>query len=97
MTKLKEYRLQLKGDKLEPYASMRAVREQQEYCTRVSSDIINKTSAHMKSALDVSRALNTIHRFLSLNDCALTTFEFISTGRRYEHHKQRKHRGTDAR
>ena len=82
VTKLEEYRLQLKGDKLEPYASMRAVREQQEYCTRVSSEIINKTSAHMKSALDVSRALNTIHRFLSLNDRALTIFEFISTGRR---------------
>ena len=97
VTTLEEYRLQLKGDKLEPYASMRALREQQEYCTRVSSDIINKTSAHMKSALDVSRALNTIHRFLSLNDCALTTFEFISTGRRYEHHKKRKHHGRDAR
>ena len=82
VTKLEEYRLRLKGDKLEPYASMRAVREQQEYCTRVSSEIINKTSAHMKSALDVSRALNTIHRFLSLNDRALTIFEFISTGRR---------------
>ena len=26
----------------------------------------------MKSALDVSRALNTVYRILSLNDCALT-------------------------
>lgn len=55
LTKLTEYRRQLKGDKLEPYATMRAVREQQDYCTRVTSDVINKTSAHMKAALEVSR------------------------------------------
>jgi uncharacterized protein YigA (DUF484 family) len=60
VTKLKEYRGQLKGDKLEPYVTMRAVREQQEYCTRVCTDLINKTSAHMKSTLQVSRALNTL-------------------------------------
>jgi uncharacterized protein YigA (DUF484 family) len=55
LQKLKEFREQLKGDKLEQYATMRAVREQQEYCTRVSSDVINKTSTHMKAALEVSR------------------------------------------
>lgn len=31
----------------------------------------------MKSALDVSRALNTVYRILSLNDCALTNLNLF--------------------
>jgi|AntAceMinimDraft_5_1070358.scaffolds.fasta_scaffold04521_4 hypothetical protein len=37
-----------------PYGGMRAVREQVEYCLKLNNDLVQKSSAVLKSTLEVS-------------------------------------------
>ena len=53
--RLQKYRGELAGEKLEPYKGMRAVLEQQEFCAEMCGELISKTSAHLKSLLEVSK------------------------------------------